>query len=358
MDHPLARREGAAILLLLAALLGGQGGVLGSARAEDQPAPNTPEEPLAAALSFERAAAFLDAVAVTWTRQRRCGTCHTNYPYLVARPVLGGTALGGLEEVRRFFEDRVAHWEDDDPKAKPRWDTEVVATAATLAMNDAATTGRLHPLTRKALDKMWTLQRPDGSWDWLKCDWPPFEQDDYFGAVYAALGVGLAPEGYRDTEAARRGLERLRGYFAAHPAPSLHHKAYLFWASLHLDGLMRPAEREATIQDLLALQRPDGGWNLPSLGDWSRRDGSPNDKNAPSDGYATGLVIYILRQAGLPSDREPIQRGAAWLRSHQRRSGRWFTRSLNHDEAHYITHARTAFAVLALKACEAGGARP
>ena len=60
-----------------------------------------------------------------------------------------------------------------DKGSKPRWDTEVVATAAALAINDAATTGTLHPLTRRALDRMWTLQKPDGDWDWLKCDWPP-----------------------------------------------------------------------------------------------------------------------------------------------------------------------------------------
>jgi squalene-hopene/tetraprenyl-beta-curcumene cyclase len=53
-----------------------------------------------------------------------------------------------LKEVRRFFEDRVANWE----KAKPHWDTEVVATAVTLAFQDAQTTGKLHPLSRKALD--------------------------------------------------------------------------------------------------------------------------------------------------------------------------------------------------------------
>ena len=43
------------------------------------------------------------------------------------------------------------------PSSKPRWDTEVVATASALAIHDAATTGTLHPTTRKALDRMWTL---------------------------------------------------------------------------------------------------------------------------------------------------------------------------------------------------------
>jgi squalene-hopene/tetraprenyl-beta-curcumene cyclase len=37
-----------------------------------------------------------------------------------------------------------------------------------------------------------------------------------------------------------------------------------------------------------------------------------------------------------------------WLKANQRESGRWYTRSLNNDKAHYITNAGTAFCVLAL----------
>ena len=76
------------------------------------------------------------------------------------------------------------------------------------------------------------------------------------------------------------------------------------------------------------------------------------DKNAPSDGFGTGLVVYVLRQAGLPATHEAIQRGIAWLKGNQRESGRWFVRSLNTDKFHYITNAGTSFAVLAIKACE------
>jgi squalene-hopene/tetraprenyl-beta-curcumene cyclase len=318
-----------------------------------KPAPNKPDEPLAKALSLEKAADFLDGAAVSWTEQRKCGTCHTNYAFLVARPALKEKPTVAMEQVRQFFEDRVANWDRGKAGDKPRWDTEVVATAATLAINDAMTTGKLHPRTRQALDRMWTLQRADGSWNWLKCNWPPTEHDDWYGAVYAAVGVGLAPDGYAQTDKAKTGLAKLRAYFKNNPPPSLHHKAMLLWASLQVDGLMTPKRREATVRELLALQRADGGWNLPSLGDWSGVDERPNDKNAPSDGYGTGFVLFILRQAGVPADNEQVQKGIAWLKSNQRESGRWFTRSLNTDNHHFITHAGTAYAVMALKACEA-----
>jgi squalene-hopene/tetraprenyl-beta-curcumene cyclase len=313
--------------------------------------PNSPDEPLARELSLAKAAAVLDNQALAWTKGRQCGTCHTNYPYLLARPLLPGDRTA-LNEVRRFFEGRIANWDSGKKEDKPRWDTEVVATAATLALQDRLTTGKLHPLTRQALDRMWTLQQPNGAWNWLKCNWPPLEHDDYFGAVYAALAVGHAPDHYAQTDKAKAGLENLRRYFKNNPPPSLHHKAMLLWASLKVDGLMSDKLRQSTIQELLALQHADGGWSLPTLGDWTGRDEQPNDCTAPSDGYATGLVIYILRQAGLPANQEAVQRGVVWLKRNQRASGRWFTRSLNTDRYHFITHAGTAYAVMALKACE------
>ena len=317
------------------------------------PAASSPDEPVAAAASMIQAARFLDEMAVSWTRERKCGSCHSNYPYLLARPSLKDSSGPAMTEVRRFFEERVAHWDDDDAGAKPRWDAEVIATAAALALNDKATSNALHPLTKRALDRIWTVQKPDGGFHWLKCDWPPLEYDDYYGAVVAALGVGHAPDNYAQSPAAEAGLKRLREYFARHPAPNLHHQTMLLWASTRLDGLMNADQQAATIERLRKLERGDGGWSLPSLGSWKRRDGTPNIPDAPSDGYATGLVVYVMRQAGVPATDPALKRGATWLLSHQRTSGRWFTRSLNNDKDHYITRAGTAYAVLALKSCGA-----
>jgi squalene-hopene/tetraprenyl-beta-curcumene cyclase len=338
-------------MLCIGAMLLGASALLG-ADGKGRPGPNRPDEPKAKSVSLEKAAEFLDGVSLAWTQDRKCATCHTNVPYLMARPALKGKASTAERAVRKFFEDSASNWDSGKKADRPRGDAYVVVTAMALALHDAATTGTLHATTRKALDRMWTLQMKNGAWNWLKCTWPPLEHDDYFGAVFVAVGVGGAPDGYAKSDNARAGLAKLRGYFEKTPPPTLHHKAWLMWASLKLDGLMSQPEREKTIAQLLALQRDDGGWSLPSLGDWKGFDGRDNDEKAPSDGYGTALVVHVLRQAGLPAAHPAVKKGADWLRANQRVSGRWFTRSLNTDRNHFITHAGTAFAVLALKACE------
>lgn len=310
------------------------------------PGANRRDEPLAKEFSLDKAVGFLDSAALTWQKERKCFTCHTNYAHLYARPLVSAEAPAA-KEVRKFAEELVGtRWVE----GKPRWDAEVVATAAALAFNDAATTGKLHPLTRTALDRMWTVQREDGGFTWIKCDWPPMESDDHYGATLAAIAVGRAPEQYAQTEAALAGITRLKEYFKANPGPTLHHRAMVLWGATKLDGLLSADEQQAIVKHLSELQKPDGGWALSTLGDWKRGDGSLQDTEQ-SDGYGTGFVVYILRQAGVPANDPRIEKGIAWLKANQRESGRWFTRSLHADSKHFITHAGTAFAVMALAEC-------
>lgn len=306
------------------------------------------DEAVSKAFSAEKAGDYLDGVGINWTRDRQCITCHTNMPYLTARPLLKGD---GWKEVREFLDKDVTSWSKG---GKPRGDAYVVATAFALAFNDAQQGGKLADTTTAALDKMWDVQTKTGGWNWLKCDWPPLEHDDYYGATLAALAVGYAPGGYIKTDKAQAGLKKLTKYFADTPAPDLHHTAMLLWASTRVPDLMTADAKAKAIADLKAKQRKDGGWSLPSLGEYKRRDEkkTPNDPNAESDGYGTGFVAFVLMQAGEKPAGDTITAAVKWLKANQRESGRWYTRSLNNDKAHYITNAGTAFCVLALS--EAG----
>lgn len=311
----------------------------------------SPDEPMRTTLSLAKAAESLDRTGLAWVRKHKCGSCHTGWPYLGSRAVLPERPGDSLQQVRAFFEQRIIDW-DADEAAKKHQHREIVGTAAALAMNDAQSGGRLHPVTRQALDRMWTMQRADGAWNWPKCSWPPFEVDDYYGAVLAAVGAGHAPEGYAKSAHVKVGLDKLRTYLKKTPAPNAHHRAWLLWASVRLDGLLDANQREQITAELRALQRSDGGWSMEALGpEWKGREGEKANPDAPSDGYGTGLVVFILRESGVPPDDPAVQRGAHWLKTNQRESGRWFTRSLNGVPQHYLSDAGTVFAVLALRSC-------
>jgi squalene-hopene/tetraprenyl-beta-curcumene cyclase len=320
-----------------------------SVRGENNiPAPTKPDEAVAKTFSPSKAAAFIDGVGLHWTRTRECVTCHTNVPYMLARPKIQGGDPEPMKEVRAFLENRVKGWESQ----KPASDYDVVATAYALAANDASMTGKLHPMTSAALNRMWTVQKNDGSWKWPDCSWPPLEHDQFFSIAFVAVAVALAPDNYRDTPAAKAGLDNIRTYLKANPIPELHHKATLLWASAKIDGLLTDEQKKETVAELRKLQLADGGWNLPALGPYPmRRDKKTPNPMDVSDGYGTGFVTFVLRQAGVTTDDPTLVKAVAWLKANQRESGRWFTQSPGGSKSHYIANAGSAYAILALDAC-------
>jgi len=305
---------------------------------------NAPEEPIREKFSIDAAVRFLDAAALNWQKERKCFACHSDYAFLFTRPLVSWKAPAH-EQLRSKLEHLAEH-----PRNVKYRVTEAVMVASVLAQNDALTTGKLHPTTRKALDRMWTMQREDGGFDWMKYNQPPSEIDDHYGVTMAVIGVGAAPDGYAETPTAKAGLDKIRNYFKNNPPANLHHRAMKLLASMRVDGMMTKAERQQVVNDLFALQKPDGGWGVVTMGNWERSDNKPRDMKS-SDGYGTGFAVYVLRQAGIPAKEPRIQKGIAWLKSHQRASGRWFTRSMWKDSKHYICYEGTAYAILALAAC-------
>ncbi len=305
---------------------------------------NRPDEPIRSKFSMEAAVRFLDAAALNWQKDRKCFACHSDYAFLFTRPLVSWQ-VPAHKQIRANLERRA-----EKPQTGKHRVTKTAMAASVLAQNDALTTGKLHAITREALDRMWTMQREDGGFDWMKYAQPPSEIDDHYGVTMIAIGVGVAPDGYAETPAAKAGLEKIRAYFKNNPPANLHHRAMKLVVSLHLNGIMTETERQQVVKDVFALQKPAGGWGVVTFGNWERSDDKPRDMES-SDGYGTGFAIYVLRKAGVPANDPRIQKGIGWLKTHQRESGRWFTRSMWKDSKHYITHSGTAYAVLALAMC-------
>ena len=308
-----------------------------------KPAPNSPDEPLAKRMSVAKGVDFIDRASLHWQSSRKCVTCHTNCAYLMVRARLEADPAP-YNSVRTFFEQYVDGWSKEKPEPQG-----IVVTAAALAIDDASK-GKLTQVTQTAFDEAWDIQRDDGSWDWLKCGWGPFESDDHYGVTLAAIAAVKAPDDYAKTNKATAGLAKLRSWLENHPPRLLHQKAMMLWLGKELPEWVKNEDCQRWQKELLDLELPGGGWATAGLGDWKRKDGSEQTLDK-ADGYGTGFVMFALRQSGLPPIHPAIRRGIGWLKTHQRESGRWFTRSPYKDGRHYISHAGTAFALLALAEC-------
>jgi hypothetical protein len=253
------------------------------------------------------------------------------------------------------------------PKTVESRGTESIFNALILAGYDVPT-GKLSADARLAFDNMWAEQlktgEAQGAWSWLQFHNSPWEGDSqYYGAALAALAVGTAPGHYQSAPGIQDNLKLLRDYLVRErPSQILINRVILLWASTKVPGLLTSTQQKSIIDEALSKQQADGGFSLSFLvGDWKRKDGTPLETR--SDGYATGVVTFVLQQAGVSRDEPQLKRGLDWLKSNQETTdGRWLAYSLNKqrdlstDVGRFMSDAATAYAVLALTQANSPGA--
>jgi squalene-hopene/tetraprenyl-beta-curcumene cyclase len=346
------------------------------------------------------AAAYLDQREVTWMgwpgsardHGTFCVSCHTVVPYVLSRPALR-TVLAEQrpsDDERKILQNvaqRVRLWSEVGPyytdegygngKLAESRGTEAVVNALILASNDAQG-GKLSDVTQMAFNNMWALQRTEGeakgSWSWLQFGMEPWEAKDsqYYGAALAAVAIGIAPENYRSSPDIQDKLTLLHDYLNRESREqSMMNRVVLLWASAKLPGLIDSEQQKLIIREILDEQRADGGWELSShawpegwnmrsmvkrrlRSDWTRQSGE-------SDGYATGLITFVLQEAGVSPQDANLKRGLSWLAHNQNsEDGSWPSLSLaqrrdpSSNTGHFMKDAATAYAVLALS--ESAGA--
>jgi hypothetical protein len=146
------------------------------------------------------------------------------------------------------------------------------------------------------------------------------------------------------------------------------HQVVSLWASTKWLGLLAPGQQKSIIDNVLGKQQPDGGWGLSSVGWtwggsnlrslvnlWIRSNDTP--LAGKSDGYATGLIVFTLGQAGVPREDSHLRRGRFWLMRNQNQTqGLWPGYSLvnrrdpSSGTGRFMNDVATAYAVLALTA--------
>ena len=315
------------------------------------------------------AANYLDSRAQWWStwpnaardHQTFCISCHTALPYAAARASLR-TALGEKSPapVEQKMVDnviaRVRIWDqlapyypnknETDSKTAESRGTEAILNAFVLTSYGAGADAD------KALDQMWALQLTSGdakgAFPWLQFHNAPWEGDSqYYGATLAALAAGRGQ--------ANPGLASLKEYLRKDLAGRTQmDRVMLLWASTRVHGLLSASERDGIVSEAFSRQQPDGGFSLSSfVGNWKRKDNTPLETK--SDGYATGMVAFVLQEAGVPASDSHIKASLAWLEKNQQPAdGRWLAYSLNKqrdlgtDVGKFMSDAATAYAVLAL----------
>jgi squalene-hopene/tetraprenyl-beta-curcumene cyclase len=348
----------------------------------DQPDTGTADswDPKAAAAYLDRRQSWW----IEWPRSQRdhetfCVSCHTAVPYALSRSVLrkrlGEQAPSPSE--RKLLDSvtkRVRLWKEVEPfykdadrgpyKSVESRGTESVLNTLILASRDAQS-GYLSHDALTAFANMWAEQQTTGNqkgaWLWLRFKNEPWEADDsdYFGATLAAVAVGVAPGNYRAAPEIQTNLRMLREYLNREcAAQTVINRVVLLWAAAKLPGLLESDRQKAIVTELLDKQQPDGGWSLSSLsGNWKRADGTSQETK--SDGYATGLITFVLQQAGFSPDDSKLKRGLAWLTANQDKAeGSWAAYSLNKNKENHISpetalfmnDAATSYAVLSLTA--------
>lgn len=321
-------------------------------------------EPRITNFALAPALEYLDKGALAWARDQKCISCHTTGTYLLVRPQLPSKFGKPSQEIYDFFLSQL-----EAKRARPRpqlqfgsRSVEMVYLAAGLAEWDAHISGALSPATEDALHFMFELQLPSGTWKVKDC-WPPLESSPFHSATIAALAVATAPGWLvKATGDERASVERLKEYLRSADPQNDYDRVSLLWAAAKMPGLLADDMKQTLIEMVFRRQRTDGGWSLRAFSapeKWGsglraeRLHDEPDADNPPSDGHMTGIAVVALRESGVSKDDPRIRRAVEWLRSNQRQSGRWWTKSLNTDNWQFITYSGTAYPLLALALCDA-----
>jgi squalene cyclase len=158
-------------------------------------------------------------------------------------------------------------------------------------------------------DEIVSKQQPDGSWEFFKTlRRPPINESQTTDAAWIIMAL-QGETGPDAPEAQRAALAKAIAWLEAAKPADLHQDKVM----KVLMGVRSAKPREAlqpTIDELLALQRADGGW-------------SQTVPEPRSDAFATGQTLYVLSLAGYSAQRPEIKRGIDFLVATQASDGSW-----------------------------------
>jgi len=272
--------------------------------------------------SVERAVGYLQAESADWLRTRRCAACHhvplplwalseaDKQGYAIDKKFVADTFESLLGSKEKLLASRIFPNPNEPPDPRPQgrglnMGLPFLAVAAqSFRSLEPGQQQSLALVTEEIVDK----QQPDGSWEFFAgLRRPPVNESQSTDAIWILFALAGATDG-KAPDSQRQALEKATTWLTANKLPVVFQDKVLglLWAKR--TGKPEP-ELQTKIDELFALERPDGGWS--QLAEW------------PSDAYATGQTLYALAVAGVAADRPEIQRGVDFLIATQKADGSW-----------------------------------
>ena len=251
-----------------------------------------------------------------WLKKETCSSCHhqllTEIPVSMART--RGLALDE-QTARTVTAASFAFLQDLDAIAQGSEYIDVTFDALTLVTADFA---GIAPSASTAFSAGFIASQQQTDGGWRTIDQRPPQSHSRFGVTAASIrAVQLyLPDTLKREKALR--VQRARQWLTRNRPASTEDRTFQL-LGLKWTGASKP-EIRAAANELLSQQRPDGGWSQISRLD--------------SDAYATGQVLFALKQAaGVDPRSSAFQRGIQFLLSTQKTDGSWLVKTRLHPPA-------------------------
>ena len=271
----------------------------------------------------DRAVGYLQTESAAWLNTKKCAACHhvpmplwalgeaDRQGYAIDKKFVTETTESLLGNKDKLMASRIFPnpAQPPDPRPQGRGLNMGLPFLAVAARSLSSLEEGQKQSLKLIADEIVKKQQPDGSWEFFATlRRPPMNESQTTDAAWIimALEVEAGPDSPESQQAA---LSKAIAWLDAAKSSDLHQDKVLKVLMGVRSG--KPREKmQTTIDELLALQRPDGGWSqtVPEL---------------KSDAFATGQTLYVLSLAGYTAERPEIKRGIDFLVATQTPDGSW-----------------------------------